>query len=430
MVYATVMMLSVTANAMVINEPLSVEFPIKNIATSTNYNDSTRSWYPTKNSFVAGSYYYDTGYTLNDNKIVDTYDGTTPYFHLTKAGYNGVVTLNSMKKWGKDIKSAANHVGSFGKTRMEVIFRLNDANSTSGFTQDGFFGVQMDFIKETDGSAQTMNMMQVYYVSPQNGDYTNFNLQPSTGGFVSETEGGMPLASNMPFGKWYRLTLDVDCQADRMEAVLEQFKDDQSGEVDSTLTQKHSYKFKDQYKMTCVGAATLRFRANQVSADIAQMKLTRDGVYVKDAIIDDTNVAEKLTASVKVASNVPANDYERQVLLPIANKYDTNKYMFWKYDYCTDDTLYTPKTTSPMLILAQYDAKGSLLGFDTKTVDLGTLSWGVNTKGTDASIAGFNYKDMEITVEKEENYSYAKAFVWNNLDACVPYENCISTVTE
>ena len=86
-----------------------------------------------------------------------------------------------------------------------------------------------------------------------------------------------------------------------------------------------------------------------------------------------------------------------------------------------------------MLILAQYDQNDTLLKVESKSVDIGTLSWGrTATQNTrqPANTAGFNYVPISVSFNKESGYSYAKAYVWNNMSEAVPFADSVSTKTE
>lgn len=418
---AAVMTTAVTASAMTFNEPMSHEFPLEKYSKNESfYSGYGHSCYPNINNF-SGAYYYDNGYTTTTEnneevKTIDSFDGTTKYMHI---GYNasnpGYTLLNLMTDYG-DNATATRFVGSFGKTRTEVTVRLSDYNGDG--SESYRMGLYQNVIK-ADGTTAAFGVKAYYNVDTNKG-------------YMLQTTGTSPneqYLGQMLFDKWYRMIIDIDVQNSKLEFILEQYKDGTSGEIEKTTTRSF-----DIPAIKCVASSYYRWNSQKYAVDIANLKMTRDTLDIKNLTVDETS-DDIVTASVQAASNAPANDYKHNYTYidSLGNeKWVTGKEStLWSYDADTGIDRCVSKTTSPTLILVQYDKDGRLLKIEHKALDsLPTLKWGRTANEAtrnNASDAGFAYQNLTVSFAKEANYSYAKAYVWNNINDIVPYTASIST---
>ena len=423
---AAVMTTAATASAMTFNEPMSYQFPLEAYSKNQRfYSGDGHSCYPQIESFY-GTKYYDNGYTTpaeseegESVKTIDSFDGATKYMHIGNSSSNPDYSVMNVMFDHGDVATSTRFVGSFGKTRSEVTFRLSEY--TGDGTESYMLGFYQNVIK-ADGTAATIGIKAYYPFYDEN---------KAIKGYMLRTVYDEQYVGEILFGKWYRMIVDIDVQNSKMEYILEQYKDDKSGQIEKTV--KKECNIPD---LKCVANMYYRWNAKIYSVDIANLKMTRDALDIKDLTVDGT-AQNTITAHVQVASNAPANDYTHNYTYIDSNgieKWVTNKLStLWSYDGDTGIERCVSKETSPTLILAQYDKDGTLLNVESKTLDsLPTLSWGrtanQNTRA-DASVADFEYKNIDITFNKESGYSYAKAYVWNNMDELVPYTECKSTVT-
>ena len=430
---AAVMMTAAAVNAMTINEPMSYEFPLASYANGGNaYSGDGWSYYPGINTFK-GSTYYDNGYTTpseeeggEDVKTIDSFDGSTKYLHLeSNSANNGFNIFNVMRDYNDNAKSTR-FVGSFGKTRLEAALRFdNYIGNPSTADQDSDRMVLLQTAVDKNGNEVNIGIKGYYPIWNEDKSEVKGYMLQALGVIGTEPN----YITNMYFGKWYRLRVDIDAQNSTAEYTIEQYRDDKSGEFDDSKKVVRKYEISP---IQCTAYSWLRWQAQYVTLDIAQLKTTRDAVDLKELTVDDT-AADTVTASVQAASNAPANDFTAKVYDEVDNAWIDVTGTKWAYDNVKGSGKYISKTASPMLILAQYDQNDTLLKVESKSVDIGTLSWGrTATQNTrqPANTAGFNYVPISVSFNKESGYSYAKAYVWNNMSEAVPFADSVSTKTE
>lgn len=436
---AAVMTTSAAASAMTFNEPMSHEFPFDSFYKGEQfYSGYGHSYYHGISSYK-GTNYYDNGYTPeategneNPEKIIDSYDGESKYLHLESnaSNPNSNCVFNVMKDWAANWDNTR-FVGSFGKTRLEAIIRLDDYIGTNNGGNNDIAGGGQNFslVLEAVNAAETGSYglgIKGYY--PQTADTTDTN---KVTGIMLEscgtTASGTGYLTALEFGKWYRIRIDADVQNSAVEFTFDRY--DASGNIDWTRTYERTMQ-----ATKCIAGSWLRYPATLMTLDIAEMKQTRDGMDIKTVDISDST-DNTVTASVQVASNAPANDSSNTYKYIDSNgseqwttQAESTK---WSYDGDSGEERCVSRTTSPTLILAQYDEGGRLLGVQSKALDtLPTLLWGrtlESGKKKASADTGFEHKNIEITFDKETGYSYAKAYVWNNMSELVPYTESVST---
>lgn len=443
---AAIMAASISASAMTFNEPMSFEFPINSFVNGEGTNRSGYSNYPGYSNLSEGKY-YDNGYTPaatdetpNPEKVVDSFDGSTKYLHIKgnkDLSENHTLTCKTMEEWAisNDIQ---NYVGSFGKSRMEFIIRIQEH---TGLTKsDGNLAVDVDgtalymaqTVTKADGNSDIIGI-KGYYLgtdgteNPTAANVTTVFIQPVG---VNNSDGYI---GQLQLGKWYNVTIDVDVQNSKVEYTVKRYRDDKSGEFVNAGTTK-TY---DIPKLKCTRGGRIRIPVHIFTFDLARMKQTRDGVYVGNPTIDDTT--DNVTATVKVGNNAPANDYNHSYTY-IAPWGDESwckavDSTLWSYDGDTSATRCISKTNAPSIICAQYNADGRLIDVKSQTLtaeQFPTLTWGRDGRQNatmSASEAGFALKDLTVQFAKAADYSYSKVFVWNNTNDIVPYTASVSTQT-
>lgn len=441
---AAIMAASISASAMTFNEPMSFEFPINSFVNNAGRSRSGYSYYPGYSNLPEGKY-YDNGYTPaatdetpNPEKVVDSFDGSTKYLHVkgNTESSNSTLIYKTMEEWttGNDTQ---NYVGSFGKSRMEFIIRIQEhtglmSNGNLAVDVSGTSLLMAQTATKSDGSNTNIGI-KGYYLgtdgtqNPTAANVTSVYIQPSG---VNNSDGYI---GQLKLGEWYNVTIDVDVQNSKVEYTVKQYTDDKSGEFLNAGTTK-TY---DIPALKCTRGGFFRAPAHIFTFDLARMKQTRDGVYVGNPTIDDTTA--NVTATVKVGNNAPANDYKHNYtyIAPWGGEAwcDSVDSTLWSYDGDTSKTRCISKTNAPSIICAQYNADGRLIDVKRQTLtaeEFPTLTWGRDGSETatkSASDAGFALKDLTVEFAKAAGYSYSKVFVWNNTNDIVPYAASVSTQT-
>lgn len=425
---AAMMAASASASAMTFNEPMSFEITPESFY-NRGYQTDTASGYSCYGWGTAmyGDKYYDNGYipaatdeNPNPEKIIDTFDGKTKYAHFPADENNtGFQLIRTLHQWNGDANTSSNYVGSFGKTRYEVIFRMDDTRDwEKQFPSDWYsaLSVQQEYI-DSNNQYNSIDIAANWPITNDANEVLGYWLAyyPKDANAIG--------VGQLFFNEWYRMRIDVDVQSKTFDFILDKYRDDQSGQVDNV--RKETYQLSD---IACATSARFRWDSILETMDFGGLKITRDSWDIKDLTVDDTSNASNVQASVKIANNAPANDCEMMRPYPIANEWASRAETMYTYDNCNDDTLYKAKTTSPTLILAQYDASGRLIGLNSKSEEIPTLNWGYSeTAKSAAADANFAYKTISFDVPKEANYSYAKVYLWNNINEIVPFAAAVGT---
>lgn len=347
-----------------------------------------------------GWWYWDSetnGLKTCPESAEDTFDGSTRYIRFEEKGEG-----DAKFKWtyfGPTLANADGYSGSgdslktfrypnVGKERVEIVFRFDDTDNYTAVGQNVPFGLRLPVVM-TDGSVRYYGVESYYW----NESARTLNMRQTVDGNTFSGTG------NIEAGQWYRVAIESDVVNKTVIATVYTINNG----VDE-FRASFTYTINDMY-------ATLRgiqvLFGNAVQFDIGEIKLTSDTFSIKDAQISE--VDGKITASMNIGNNAIAQN----------GQWDGNEV----------------RTTTPYLVVAQYDAEGRLISADYSKIDSLTA---LDQQGghvfispalTEASEGNYSlaatmqdfYKPVTVSVDKADNYAYAKAFVWDSLEEPVPY---------
>lgn len=384
---AAVMVSASCVQAMDIYDPQSKTYNMADIYTS-----SVPQW--------EGWWYWD-----NDTDALktcpesaeDSFDGSTRYIRFEEKAegstkyswtYFGPTLGNSMGYSGSGAGLETFRYPNVGKERVEIVFRFDDTDNYTAIGYNKPFGIRLPVLK-TDGSVGYYGIQAYYW----NEEPKTFNIQETVTGSSFSGIG------NIEAGEWYRLAIESDVVNKTVVATVYTINNG-TDEFRTSFT----YNIDDMYAN--LRGVQLLF-GNAVQFDIGEIKITSDTFSIKDAQI--TEADNMITASMNIGNNAIAQN----------EQWDSNEV----------------RTTTPYLVVAQYDNDGRLISADySKIDDLQPLTQSsghiyLSPDMTEAPETGSSlaltmkdfYKPVTASVEKADNYAYAKAFVWDSLEEPVPY---------
>lgn len=320
--------------------------------------------------------------------------------------------------------------GNLGRQKIEVIFRITDVTNASQAANAEIFDIRNFFVKN-DKSTAVIGMK----VSGVSGNTLSWQ-----GRFDSdETDKNL---GSLNTGEWYRYVILEDVPGNVQNMYIEKW----NSSTNKFEIARDALELKDN--RTCEGrnaycyTSSVRVRlTNLMSWDIAQVKITRDNTLayknsptatystpsdrynqVKTGVITNFNgdSGTTIVGRTYVAGNAFGLD---------ANQQPTKWYTY-------EDGTYEPKTTNPVLIVAQYDESGNLITVNTASDTISTLNAGYrgnsvvscDPDATPTAATEYNavmqheldFKTLEIRAPKADGVKFAKIYLWSGTSNMVP----------
>lgn len=455
---AAAMTLGASANAMTFNAPMKVSLDIDTWngggqGIFTGYSGSSTKTVKTENSYIEGEQYVNINTKGN--------------------GYNTLCSFCTDHTGTLSTK----YVGSYGKTRLDVIFKIDEIECFDG--DNAKFNLQLlGFDK--DGKQKSVGLTTYWSDKDRIGLKLDANVVNADDAIDLTT--GEKKQFNLINGvqyyaytqlnneNWYRCILDVNPIDDTCELYLAKY--DNGVEV----VQSHMLlKLRDDWKT--VNGSWFRYPGGRTdiaykkengqkvepeviianvhdgSLSLGKYELTRETIVATNMQVNGESATE-VSATIPVGNNSPANDaypiykftgeWSNAIKFGATLNYSTNVDGTGRegavQDYAT--TLWTrldakedakdrqrAKEVSPRIFLCQYNENGKLLAINSNTLEsFPTLQWGANKPNEGLKENdGFEFQNLTVTAPKADGYSYAKAFVWDSLAGQVPYSAAVST---
>lgn len=317
--------------------------------------------------------------------------------------------------------------GNLGKQKIEVIFKINDLSAVSGEV----FDIRNFFVKN-DGTTGVIGLKDAG---------VSGNVLSWSGRFDS-SESDINLGS-IEAGSWYKYVIIEDIPANIQNMYMEKW---------NTSANKFEL-VRDAVEVTsdgrtCEGrnvycyTSSVRVRlTNLMSWDIAQVKITRDNTLAyrsSPAVTYGTPLDKYNQVKTGIITNFNGDGgttiVGRTYVAGNAFGIDGNQQPTSWYTY--EDGTYLPRTTNPVLIVAQYDESGNLITVDTASDSIPTLNAGyrgnsvVSCSPTETPTSPeayesvmqhkLDFKTLEIRAAKRLGVKSAKIYLWSGTSNMVP----------
>lgn len=317
--------------------------------------------------------------------------------------------------------------GNLGKQKIEVIFKINDLSAVSGEV----FDIRNFFVKN-DGTTGVIGLKDAG---------VSGNVLSWSGRFDS-SESDINLGS-IEAGSWYKYVIIEDIPANIQNMYMEKWnaaanKFELARDAVEVTSDGRTCEGRNVYCYT----SSVRVRlTNLMSWDIAQVKITRDNTLAyrsSPAVTYGTPLDKYNQVKTGIITNFNGDGgttiVGRTYVAGNAFGIDGNQQPTSWYTY--EDGTYLPRTTNPVLIVAQYDESGNLITVDTASDSIPTLNAGYRGKSvvscspteTPTSPEAYesvmqhelDFKTLEIRAPKADGVKFAKIYLWSGTSNMVP----------
>lgn len=420
-----IMALAVSANASKVDDigfkmldPVSYEAQLESFATSPGELDYVNAGtIPGNMTYVKEKTPFGTNGYLSHKYDASTANATALFQFGTGNGELNGINGNLL----------ARLPGNLGKQKIEVIFKINDLSAVSGEV----FDIRNFFVKN-DGTTGVIGLKDAG---------VSGNVLSWSGRFDS-SESDINLGS-IEAGSWYKYVIIEDIPANIQNMYMEKW---------NTAANKFEL-VRDAVEVTsdgrtCEGrnvycyTSSVRVRlTNLMSWDIAQVKITRDNTLAyrsSPAVTYGTPLDKYNQVKTGIITNFNGDGgttiVGRTYVAGNAFGIDGNQQPTSWYTY--EDGTYLPRTTNPVLIVAQYDESGNLITVDTASDSIPTLNAGyrgnsvVSCSPTETPTSPeayesvmqhkLDFKTLEIRAAKHLGVKSAKIYLWSGTSNMVP----------